>query len=759
MCRPQRRRQWKQKKDLLPERKKRNARMLTTFHAKLLSFGYSASGVAWNRFCSLWLLKCGFSPRQVGAMKSLSLVGKLLAQPMWAACADSKGNPPFVLAVSIGLSMLALELLRLGTRGEFYYDEIVKHSPSRIPFSRFWTLLGLGDSSRERSHHAVAAVIQDSVDKSGHAAFLAWRVAFFRVARSAASAASPVADAMVLALARDGGEAWGRQRFWGSASWGLGSVAVGAIIDSFGLEWGLFGCSHLLSMILLVFLVTRIEPHWHAQLGTSKSVPTKPTDETDIAAELLTPAGGDTTGNLKRNSSAVVHSVRFGQHQKEHRTRSDKDRRSDDDEYDEDPAAPFSRRSRGLNAMTLSMRGPSFPPADLDSESRRPNFLGWFWGSSTTPRNGRTPRNGGTPRPVLSPIKCSPTAVSPPMSPTTHKALAHMKMLDNPHASPTPSVETDWDDGLPVVKKNGTTTTDGDPPTTGGPQIVKKKKRQPCCVAVTRGLLAVRRCAPLRLALLNSIAFGTLVVSVDSILYMQLENELAVSRTLSGLATAASTVATFPVFWSSAEIVARHGYWRIIALAQCILPIRLLLHACVTKANVAYILLPIQLLHGPMFAAWISAAVELVDRLAPADLRASTQSLLTMSYFTLGGCLGHLIWSTTFELYGGPITYLLAAAAACVSVLAFAIAASSHLRADRQRFIRISSSSSDLEVLRSRESGSAFRLVGPHRRRKTDGGPDEEAGLGYTRGDGASSDDEIDKSDSSGNASNGIIVT
>jgi len=93
---------------------------LTTFHAKVLSFGLSASGVAWNRFCSLWLLKCGFSPRQVGAMKSLSLVGKLVAQPAWAGCADS-GNPPFVLALSVALSMVALELLRLGTRSEYMH--------------------------------------------------------------------------------------------------------------------------------------------------------------------------------------------------------------------------------------------------------------------------------------------------------------------------------------------------------------------------------------------------------------------------------------------------------------------------------------------------------------------------------------------------------------------------------------------------------------------------------------------------------------
>ena len=60
------------------EREKRVAK-LSTLDAKLLSFSYSASGVSWNRFCNMWLLKSGFSPREVGLMKSLSLVGKFVA--------------------------------------------------------------------------------------------------------------------------------------------------------------------------------------------------------------------------------------------------------------------------------------------------------------------------------------------------------------------------------------------------------------------------------------------------------------------------------------------------------------------------------------------------------------------------------------------------------------------------------------------------------------------------------------------------------
>ena len=96
------------------EREKRAAK-LSTLDAKLLSFSYSASGVSWNRFCNVWLLKSGFSPREVGLMKSLSLVGKFVAQPVWAGTADA-GSPPAVLAASVAASVLTLEGLRLGTR-------------------------------------------------------------------------------------------------------------------------------------------------------------------------------------------------------------------------------------------------------------------------------------------------------------------------------------------------------------------------------------------------------------------------------------------------------------------------------------------------------------------------------------------------------------------------------------------------------------------------------------------------------------------
>ena len=69
---------------------------------------------------------------------------------------------------------------------------------------------------------------------------------------------------MVLTLATQGNEAWGRQRFWGSASWGLGSLFVGALIDRVGLEAGIFGSTYMVCAALLCLLFFRVRPRWPA---------------------------------------------------------------------------------------------------------------------------------------------------------------------------------------------------------------------------------------------------------------------------------------------------------------------------------------------------------------------------------------------------------------------------------------------------------------------------------------------------------------
>mmetsp|Transcript_15574 Transcript_15574/g.42266 ORF Transcript_15574/g.42266 Transcript_15574/m.42266 type:complete len:146 (-) Transcript_15574:359-796(-) len=91
--------------------------------AKLLAFASSAGTVAWNKFSQIWLLSVGLSPTQAGVLKSVGLLAKTGAQPMWAAIADmeipARFNPNLrttsmhaTAVISIVLSLVLLEALR-----------------------------------------------------------------------------------------------------------------------------------------------------------------------------------------------------------------------------------------------------------------------------------------------------------------------------------------------------------------------------------------------------------------------------------------------------------------------------------------------------------------------------------------------------------------------------------------------------------------------------------------------------------------------
>ena len=78
--------------------------------------------------------------------------------------------------------------------------------------------------------------------------------------------------------------------------------------------------------------------------------------------------------------------------------------------------------------------------------------------------------------------------------------------------------------------------------------------------------------------------------------------------------------------------------------------------------------------------------MELVATLAPPELAASSQSLLTMAYFTIGGCVGHLVWSAAFEAWGGRATYLVAAGCAVFTAIGFLAAIPARRRAPLPRY-------------------------------------------------------------------------
>ena len=157
---------------------------------KLLAFFTAFSGVGWNRFGVFLLLDAGFTPSQVGFMKTLGFFVKLVAQPLWGVLADSCSLFGSLL-VSFGFSVLSLEIVRQALIRQW-------------PFAIFCGI---------------------------------------RIARAGCNSISPLVDAIILeeveysesGLPQGERQGYGRQKMFASLAWGVGAFFFGWFVDHFGL--------------------------------------------------------------------------------------------------------------------------------------------------------------------------------------------------------------------------------------------------------------------------------------------------------------------------------------------------------------------------------------------------------------------------------------------------------------------------------------------------------------------------------------------
>lgn len=148
--------------------------------AVFLAAIFIPAGIA-TAFLPIWLADRGLSAAAIGQVLGLSTVGRLLATPGWGRLADRLGRRRPVLAWAAGLAMLA--------------------SLAYLPAQGFWVVM-------------LVTVAQGA----------------------AASALMPVADALTLALAREGRLDYGRVRAVGSAAY-MGATALGGwLVDLAGVR-------------------------------------------------------------------------------------------------------------------------------------------------------------------------------------------------------------------------------------------------------------------------------------------------------------------------------------------------------------------------------------------------------------------------------------------------------------------------------------------------------------------------------------------
>ncbi len=225
---------------------------------KLLQFSVTASGVGWTRFQGLLLLAAGYSPAQVGLLKSWGFFAKLLFTPAWALLGDRQ-TPLAGLTISYLAAFATLAIMR----------------------------------------HAIDA----------HWPF--WALATLRALRSSANAIGPMTDAVVVQWSLHVPRAsYGKQRVFASLAWGLGSFFVGHLIDRLGLPVVYLYTYSVMSWTLLLigFL------HWQRSRG--RGVPSSdddgdggsPASSSAAVAAALPPSSPST--NNRNNNNATTKDLR-----------------------------------------------------------------------------------------------------------------------------------------------------------------------------------------------------------------------------------------------------------------------------------------------------------------------------------------------------------------------------------------------------------------------------------------------------------------
>lgn len=162
------------------------------------------------------------------------------------------------------------------------------------------------------------------------------------------------------------------------------------------------------------------------------------------------------------------------------------------------------------------------------------------------------------------------------------------------------------------------------------------------------GLKAVAHNRPLLLLLLVSY----LLSSGAAIMYIFLGirlREIGGSANIVGVAFALSAVSELPVVAFGGWLLDRLGAPRLIGLALCVYIVRFAAFSTISEPEW---MLPVQLLHGLSYGAFLMASVTLAHRLAGREHAATAQALLTAMSFGFGSITGSIAGGALLDQVG-----------------------------------------------------------------------------------------------------------
>ncbi|EGD78638.1 hypothetical protein PTSG_01616 [Salpingoeca rosetta] len=155
---------------------------------------------------------------------------------------------------------------------------------------------------------------------------------------------------------------------------------------------------------------------------------------------------------------------------------------------------------------------------------------------------------------------------------------------------------------------------------------------------------------------------------IDAFLFLYLQ-ELDAPATLMGLTLAVTTVSEIPFFFFSGELIAKCGAIYTVSLALCAYAARLLYYSQLTRA---WLVLPIELLHGLTFGLSWAAVASYSYKISPKGYEATTQGITSALFWGLGFGLGACGGGFINQAYGFVFLFWMGctfAASACIVAL------------------------------------------------------------------------------------------
>lgn len=167
--------------------------------------------------------------------------------------------------------------------------------------------------------------------------------------------------------------------------------------------------------------------------------------------------------------------------------------------------------------------------------------------------------------------------------------------------------------------------------------------------------------------LLFVIAFlgGMSMAMVTNYIFLYMDS-LGASKSLMGLAMTCSTLSELPFLFFSGWMLKRWGPARMIKISFALFALRALAYSLVLAP---WMVLPVQLLHGPTFSLIWVAGVALANKIAPEGMGATAQGLFSGAYMGLGSGAGALLGGVLYQALGGAAMFMLLGTAILVGML------------------------------------------------------------------------------------------